>query len=173
MRKPSIFVLLCIFHGCQYMENKDNVELTDFTKELISLYLNDEQNTYAISRKNEIIVSSITDETCYYLSVFSNDPNEYKFCREDFIGQTIYLGYLVRVYGNENSAFFFLNKNKKRSKRCKPDYAEYDPLVWHICLNKDYSLRERETVKVAPDNDITVIRSLVDRHFPANKSHAL
>lgn len=173
MRKPLIYVLFCIFSSCQYMENKDNVELTDFTKDLVSLYLNDEQNVEARNNEDDIILVSISDSATYELSVFSNNPKEFDYCRDDYLGQTIYLGHSITVYGDTNSEFFLLNKKGEGSKRCEPSYEEYDPLVWYICFDKDYTLCEKKTCKVSPYDDITVIRSLVDRHFPAKKSQAL
>ena len=73
------------------------------------------------------------------------------------------------VYGDTNSEFFLLNKKGEGSKRCEPSYEEYDPLVWDICFDKDYTLCEKKTCKVSPYDDITVIRSLVERHFPAHR----
>lgn len=103
------------FVSCQAKKGNNNVILTDFTKDLISLYINDAVNINVKNRKDEIIVTVAADTLYYYLSVFANNRKEYKFCREDFIGQTLYLGQLIRVFGDENSMFYSVKEKIKKT----------------------------------------------------------
>ena len=100
MKKHIILFVACIFISCS--SNKESVTLTDFTKELVSMYINDIDNSDVKNIDDEIIIISTTDTLYYYLYIFSNSSKSYKFCREDFIGQTSYLDHLIRVYGDEN-----------------------------------------------------------------------
>ena len=124
--------------SCQ-AKKENNVVLTDFTKELISMYINDVENLNAKNRKDEIIIISVADTSYYYLSIFATNSKEYKFCREDFVGQTLYAGHLIRVFGNENAIFYSVTNKIKTQKRCNDNFTEYDPSVWQICFYKDLS----------------------------------
>lgn len=171
MRKILEIVLLCVLFACQSTTFDSNIELTEFTKELVSMYVNDEQNIDAINRNDEIIIVSFTDDTCYRLALFANNPQDYDYCREDYIGQTMYLGYAVRVFGDENTSFFRLIRRTRKQEPCSYNHdCFYDPDVWNICLYKDGSLCTRETEKVAPDEDISEIQTLVEKHFLSSKS---
>ena len=88
--------MVCCFMSCQAKKDNGNVVLTDFTKELISMYIDDPYNLNAKNRKDEIIMASVTDTSYYYLSVFFNNSKEYKYCSNDFVGQTYYLGHLIK-----------------------------------------------------------------------------
>lgn len=166
----SIIFLICGLISCQAKRDNSNVELTDFTKDLITLYINDAVNINAKNRNDEIIVTAFADTSYYHLSVFANNHKKYKFCREDFIGQTLYLGHLVRIFGDENSMFYSLNKKIKKQKRCKDNYAEYDPNVWQICFYKDKSFDKMRTYKGAPSEDISEIQVLAGKYFKISET---
>jgi hypothetical protein len=151
--------------SCQAKKENNNIVLTDFTKELIFLYINDVENLNAKNRKDEIIIISVTDTSYYYLSVFANNGREYKFCREDFVGQTLYSGYLIRVFGNESAIFYSVKEKIKGQKRCNNNFTEYDPNVWQICFYKDQSFCKLKTYKVTVDEDITEIQNLAEKYF--------
>jgi hypothetical protein len=153
------------FMSCQVKKENGNVVLSDFTKELISLYINDVENINAKNRKDEIIIIYVTDTSHYYLSVFANNSKEYKFCREDFVGQTLHLGHLIKVFGDTSSIFYSVNEKIKKRKRCNDNFTEYDPFVWYVCLYKDKSLCKTKTYKVNDYEDITVIQNLVEKYF--------
>lgn len=159
-----IFFTVWTFISCQ--EN-NSVELTDFTKELISMYINDSDNRVSKDGKDEIIVISYTDTLHYHLSIFANNRKSYKFCREDFVGQTLYLGHLIRVFGEENSVYYCIIEKNKRVTRCKEDKYPpiYDPLVWQFSLYKDLSFCKMKTYKVTADGDISAIQSLAEEYF--------
>lgn len=157
--------MICNFMSCQTKKGNNNIELTDFTKELISLYINDVENINAKNRKDEIIIISVDDTLYYYLSVFSNDSKSYNFCREDFVGQTSYLGHLIRVFGNENLNFYSVNEKIKKQKRCEDNFTEYDPSVWQVCFYKDLSFCKMKTYKVTVYEDIAAIQSLAEKYF--------
>jgi len=166
------FILLFTVYTFISCQEKNNVELTDFTKELISMYINDSDNRVAKDRKDEIIIVSYTDTLRYHLSVFANDRRSYKFCREDFVDETFYLGHLIRVFGEENSVFYSINEKNKRVKRCKEDKFPpfYDPLVWEFNLYKDYSFCKMKTYKVTADGDISAIQSLAEKYFKISET---
>lgn len=166
------FILLFTVYTFISCQEKNNVELTDFTKELISMYINDSDNRVAKDRKDEIIIVSYTDTLRYHLSVFANDRRSYKFCREDFVDETFYLGHLIRVFGEENSVFYSINEKNKRVKRCKEDKFPpfYDPLVWEFSLYKDYSFCKMKTYKVTADGHISAIQSLAEKYFKISET---
>ncbi len=61
--------MVCSFISCQAKKENSNVVLTDFTKELVSMYINDIENLMQKKQKDEIIIISVTDTLHYYLSV--------------------------------------------------------------------------------------------------------
>lgn len=167
-RMVNIIFLICCFMSCQ--AKKENVSLTGFTKELISMYINDLDNLEAKNRNDEIIIISIADTLHYYLSVFSNDSKSYTFCREDFIGQTVYLGHLVRIFGDESSMFYSVNEKIEKQERCKDNYTEYDPNVWQICFYKDKSFNKMRTYKTTLSEDISNIQNLAEKYFTVSQT---
>ena len=166
----NIMLITCCFVSCQTKKGDNNVILTDFTKDLISLYINDALNIDAKNRKDEIIVTAVADTSYYYLYVFANNRKEYKFCREDFIGQTQYLEYLVRIFGDESSMFYSVNEKVKKQERCEDNYTEYDPNVWQICFYKDRSFNKMRTYKTRQNEDISAIQNLVEKYFKVSKT---
>lgn len=163
-------LIACSFVSCQAKKGDNNVILTDFTKDLISLYINDAVNINLKNRKNEIIVTACADTSYYYLSVFANNRKEYKFSREDFIGQTVYLGYLVRIFGDENSMFYSVSNKIKKQKYCKDNHTEYDPNIWYISFHKDKTFCKMKTYKGAPSEDITEIQNLAEKYFEVSQT---
>ncbi|GHU86378.1 hypothetical protein FACS1894153_3340 [Bacteroidia bacterium] len=148
----------------------NNVVLTDFTKDFISMYVNEVVNLNAKNKENEIIIVSFADTSYYYLSVFANNSEEYNFCRDDFIGQTLYLGHTIRIFCEEIPIFYSVKEKIKRQKRCDDDFTEYDPTVWRVCLYKDLSFCKKKTYKVTDYEDISTIQSLVEKHFSVSNT---
>lgn len=166
----NIMLIACCLVSCQAKKGDDNVILTDFTKDLISLYINDAVNINVKNRKDEIIVTVAADTSYYYLSVFANNRKEYKFCREDFIGKTAYLGHLIRIFGDESSMFYSVKEKIKKQKRCKDNYTIYDPNVWQICFYKDKSFSKMRTYKTTQNEDISDIQYLAERYFKVSQT---
>lgn len=168
----NLILTICCFISCQEKKANSNVVLTDFTKELISLYINDVENLKAKDRKDEIIIISVTDTSYYNLSVFANNSIEYKYCSDDFVGQTLYSGHLIRVFGDTSSIFYFVNEKTKLQKKCNDYYKlmEYDPNVWQVCFYKDKSFCKMYTYKMSPWEDISIIQSLVEKYFEVPNS---
>ncbi len=164
-------ILLYSLFACQSPEDINNIELTEFSKELVSMYVNNEQNIGARNRKDEIIIVSTTSDTCCYLSVFANNSSEYNYCRTDFLGQTMYLGHTVRVFGNEHEAFFSIKRNLKKQEPCFPSYDCYDPNVWFICFKKNGSLYTEIAYQYDElERDLSNLQALVRRHFPSTQT---
>lgn len=166
----NIMLVACCLISCQAKKGDNNVTLTDFTKDLISLYINDAVNINTKNRKDEIIVIAVADTSYYYLSVFANNCKEYKFCREDFIGKTVFLGHLVRMFGDESSMFYSVNEKIKKQERCKDNYIEYDPNIWQIVFYKDKSFNKMRTYKTIQNKDISDIQSLAEKHFTVSQT---
>ena len=76
-----ILLITCCFVSCE--SKKDNVILKDFTKELVSLYINDTINIKAKKRNDEMILLVGSDTSNYYLYLHSNNNKVHKICRED------------------------------------------------------------------------------------------
>jgi len=147
---------------------KSNIVLSDFTKEFISLYMNELDDYYRRVRdeKVEIIISTYTDTSNYYLEIFFNDLKMYKCWRDDFVGKTSYLWKRVMVYGDMESVFYTVKKELKPQKPCrKVEYLEYDPPTWTIALNKDLSFCKMRTYKTRIDDDISSIQNLAAKYF--------
>lgn len=166
MKKLLFFALVIILFACQSPKDKDNVELTNFTRELISLYINDTENGYFMETADEIIVISDTDLSFYQLWVFANISEEYVYCDDSFLGQTKYMGYTVKVHGEENPMIYDVKKKLKGKKRCVPKYIEYDPPVWQICIyKKDNTLCEKKTEKCRYGKDVSDIKKIVEKYW--------
>lgn len=166
MKKIKIIVTMLIICGtmsCKDYKN-NNIQLPDFTQEIISTYINDTNNLSAKNRKDEIILISTTDTQDYCLSIFANDPQAYKYCRNDFVGQILYLGHKIRIFGDQTSIFYSVQELKPQ-KPCNNEFIEYDPNVWQICLNKDLSFNKMRSFKVNPNENISIIKNIVEKHF--------
>lgn len=168
MKASRIFSIVFVIFGfmsCQTKEKNENIILTDFTKELISLYLNDDENLDAKNRVDEIIIRTYADTLSYYLNIHSNNSKSYDYCSDDFLGDTVYLGHIVRVFGDENLIFYSVKEKVKTQTKCNDYFIEYDPNVWCICLYKDLSFCKMRTYKITADADIFLIQDLVGKYF--------
>jgi len=160
-----IVLVACTLMSCQTRRN--NIELTDFTRELISLYVNHPDNhSFAKNRNKKITIVSFTDTSHYCLSIFF-DSNDNVFYTEDFVGQTSYLGFLVRVFGDYNSVFYSVKDKVKTQRRCERILINDSPNVWRICFHRDTSFCRMRTRKEIGNEDISAIEDLVKRHFRA------
>ena len=129
MRKIISFIFITWFISCS--GNRDIV-LTDFTKELISIYLNDSEHIQAQKRKDEIILISTTDSLYYTLLIFSNNSKSYKYETFDFVGRTIYMGHSIKAFGDKIPIFYSGNNFVKQKRQDIPNMKEYDPSVWQV-----------------------------------------
>ena len=165
--------IICSFTSCQTNNMNDmnnNVVLTDFTKELISMFINEPDNYYykrANDKKYEIIISTYTDSINYYLSINYHNSKPYEYCDNNLVGDTSYLEHRIKVYGDKESVFYSVEKNIKCQKPCKTPITmiEYNPPTWTICLNKDLSFNKMKTEKVTLIGDKSSLQSLVEKHF--------
>ena len=161
----TVIIVLCCFLSCQTNKENNTIVLTDFTKELIALYFDDIENLDAKNRKDEIIISTYTDKLNYYLCIHSNNPKSYEYCRDDFVGDTLYMGHLIRVFGEKKSIFYTVKGERKEKIKCSDDISEYDPNVWHICFYKDLSFCKMRTSKLILEDDISLIQDLAGKYF--------
>ncbi|WP_443757773.1 energy transducer TonB [Barnesiella intestinihominis] len=166
MRKIISFIFITWFISCS--ENRDIV-LTDFTKELISIYLNDSEHIQAPKRKDEIILISTTDSLYYTLSIFSNNSKSYKYETYYFVGRTIYMGHSIKAFGDKIPIFYSGNNFVKQKKQDIPNMKEYDPSVWQVSFYKDGSFCKMRTYKTTPSENIADIENLAKKYFKISR----
>ena len=169
-----IFVVFSIV-SCQ--QRQDNIVLTDFTKELISLYIDthiDEIEWYRQTDNGNnplIIIATHTDTLNYFLFV-RFDTHHFDTWRfscfifeENFLGKTSYRGFEVRVFGEKESVFYSGAKSIKPIKGGYSCVEGFVPPAWVFVLHNDLSFCKMRTSKVRADEDISDIQRLAERHF--------
>ena len=166
MRKIISFIFITWFISCS--GNRDIV-LTDFTKELISIYLNDSEHIQAQKRKDEIILISTTDSLYYTLLIFSNNSKSYKCETFDFVGRTIYMGHSIKAFGDKIPIFYSGNNFVKQKRQDIPNMKEYDPSVWQVSFYKDSSFCKMRTYKTTPSENIADIENLAKKYFKISR----
>ena len=166
MRKIISFIFITWFISCS--GNRDIV-LTDFTKELISIYLNDSEHIQAQKRKDEIILISTTDSLYYTLLIFSNNSKSYKYETFDFVGRTIYMGHSIKAFGDKIPIFYSGNNFVKQKRQDIPNMKEYDPSVWQVSFYKDSSFCKMRTYKTTPRENIADIENLAKKYFKISR----
>ena len=166
MRKIISFIFITWFISCS--GNRDIV-LTDFTKELISIYLNDSEHIQAQKRKDEIILISTTYSLYYTLLIFSNNSKSYKYETFDFVGRTIYMGHSIKAFGDKIPIFYSGNNFVKQKRQDIPNMKEYDPSVWQVSFYKDSSFCKMRTYKTTPSENIADIENLAKKYFKISR----
>ena len=166
MRKIISFIFITWFISCS--GNRDIV-LTDFTKELISIYLNDSEHIQAQKWKDEIILISTTDSLYYTLLIFSNNSKSYKYETFDFVGRTIYMGHSIKAFGDKIPIFYSGNNFVKQKRQDIPNMKEYDPSVWQVSFYKDSSFCKMRTYKTTPSENIADIENLAKKYFKISR----
>ena len=166
MRKIISFIFITWFISCS--GNRDIV-LTEFTKELISIYLNDSEHIQAQKRKDEIILISTTDSLYYTLLIFSNNSKSYKYETFDFVGRTIYMGHSIKAFGDKIPIFYSGNNFVKQKRQDIPNMKEYDPSVWQVSFYKDSSFCKMRTYKTTPSENIADIENLAKKYFKISR----
>lgn len=166
MRKIISFIFITWFISCS--GNRDIV-LTDFTKELISIYLNDSEHIQAQKRKDEIILISTTDSLYYTLLIFSNNSKSYKYETFDFVGRTIYMGHSIKAFGDKIPIFYSGNNFVKQKRQDIPNMKEYDPSVWQVSFYKDSSFCKMRTYKTTPSENIADIENFAKKYFKISR----
>ena len=166
MRKIISFIFITWFISCS--GNRDIV-LTDFTKEIISIYLNDSEHIQAQKRKDEIILISTTDSLYYTLLIFSNNSKSYKYETFDFVGRTIYMGHSIKAFGDKIPIFYSGNNFVKQKRQDIPNMKEYDPSVWQVSFYKDSSFCKMRTYKTTPSENIADIENLAKKYFKISR----
>lgn len=166
MRKIISFIFITWFISCS--GNRDIV-LTDFTKELISIYLNDSEHIQAQKRKDEIILISTTDSLYYTLLIFSNNSKSYKYETFDFVGRTIYMGHSIKAFGDKIPIFYSGNNFVKQKRQDIPNMKEYDPSVWQVSFYIDSSFCKMRTYKTTPSENIADIENLAKKYFKISR----
>ncbi len=141
----GLWLALCSFSP--YSEEKDNIELTEFTKALISFFINDStaweiQHGLVNPNKQDIVLDVLEDSTCYLLRIEARDKDfnweELCFdCTITIMGITTYEGYRVYHLGEKNLLFTNAVTPFKQIK-IKQDYPLiYDPYETFVPINKE------------------------------------
>ena len=166
-----IFVVFSIV-SCQ--QRQDNIVLTDFTKELISLYIDENIDEYLqeIGESPIIVIATYTDTLNHFLTVRFEAPyfDIWRwgcFATERyFVGRTTYRGFDIRVFGEKESVFHSGAKNIQRIENFGCEEVDgYLPPMWLIVFHKDLSFCKMRTIKGRADEDISDIQRLAERHF--------
>ena len=174
MKLIILFIIFVSFLSCK--KDVNNIELTAFTKEFISMYISDMEFSKDIAEADEIIIISHSDSCSYSLEIFYNNSKAYSYNQDDFVGQTKYDRFKIRLFGNETSFFFKVKERALRSievrggKKSISDIVLFDPLPWHFYLNRDTSFCEMRTYKVLLVNDISDIQKLSKKYFSISDS---
>ena len=170
MRTSKILcIVFVIFNlvSCQTANN--NIELTDFTRELIYLYINHPDNLARVNEGDNIILISTTSNEYYCLSVGFLPHSVCIFCQfrnESFVGQASYLGHSIKVFGNENPIFYTVTDEVRTQQKCEGDVHEIllGGNTWRFCLHYDMSFCKMRTRKDMTHN-ISAMQNLAKRHF--------
>lgn len=151
MKRILFFICFVCFFAIDVNSQKQDVVLSDFTKEFIDLFIS--SNGFEKNRYVTLWVDS--DSLYYYLTIESNEPNDERlvrslicdYCNDTILGTKL-LGYekyhkrevyAFNLYGDVNSIFVNPQKELKK-KKCKgtkeTDFILYDPYVWMFCVTK-------------------------------------
>ena len=157
-------LLLLALTSCQ--NRRGDIELTDFTKDLVNLYWNDEMKAHygKFNKPAEIIIMAYTDSSNFWMEIFWDDN---MFCYDDYLGKTRCSGHPVKVFGDEDSMFYTV-RTKAEHQKCTDAYLEFDPLVWSIVFNKDKSIDKIRTHSNYPNQDISGVLSLAEKYYPVS-----
>jgi len=176
MQNKALVILLSIAFGISlscgrntYADPINNVELKDFTRALISFYLQDSIVDQSIKYYNEITLINYPLDSISYLSLWANNSEQYKRdCYESYVGEgvvyrgkTTFSGYSIRVFGAEDPRFFTVLSPAPKQGRCVTNYYEYDPLELQVCINLDNTFCKDKSFFITKDKDISAIDSLV------------
>ena len=156
---------------CSTYKGNDNVNLSDFTQEVITLYLDDSLNIGPKNRNDDIILISSTDSSHFYLTLFSHENNHFCHSQDDYVGTCHYLGHKVKVFGQDSSMFYSL-KNRVLSKTKRYDSSficEYDPIVWCVSFYRDTSFDKMRTHKSTVEEEIFDIQTIAKKFYKISK----
>lgn len=160
----KLFALIIILlTSCE--KKVDNIELTAFTKEFISMYVSEIEITEYADKPSVIVMNIFVDSSRYNLNIFSYDGDQFNYCRDDYIGETRLNNTLVKVFGDSCPIFYNFKNKISQSIPCVDNMLEYDPLVWNLALNADSSFNKMRTYCIEPNGDISSVCDLVKKYF--------
>ena len=165
------FSLISCMRGW-YADRNENIELSEFSKECISLYLNDSIiNSFYTQSYDEITLRCYLYDTLMYFNIYQNRSEIYKhICYECFVGdlpylgRTSYSGKTVRVFGEENPMFLHVYGKARAQGKCRKEYWEFDPIEWFVVFNRDSSFCKAET-NLWEETDMTPVLELANNYF--------
>ena len=141
------------------------------------MYIDTHSNRFERSRQcwntdcinPEIIISTHTDTLNYYLSIHVNTFRRYECLRleDDFVGQTSYRGFRVRVFGEKESVFYSVERKIERRRRCPNNLLVfYSRPTWGLAFHKDLSFcKTRTWFEGIACFEIPAILRLLIKHF--------
>ena len=164
------FSLISCMQGW-YADRNENIELSAFSKECISLYLKDSIINSFSQSYDEITLRCYSYDTLMYFNIYQNQSEIYKhICYECFVGdlpylgRTSYSGKTVRVFGEENPMFLHVYGKARAQGKCRKEYWEFDPIEWFVVFNRDSSFCKAET-NLWEETDMTPVLELADKYF--------
>ena len=144
------FSLISCMRGW-YADRNENIELSEFSKECISLYLKDSIiNSFYAQSYDEITLCCYSYDTLMYFNIYQNKSEIYKhICYECFVGDIPYLG---------------RTSYSGKTVRVRKEYWEFDPIEWFVVFNRDSSFCKAET-NLWEETDMTPVLELADKYF--------
>ncbi len=108
MKQVILFVVVCTLSSCAKMT--PSAELTDFTKELITLFFQDKYTHGCDSDDYDIVIYSSKSSNTYYLSILLSEKDMYindaiKIMPGMVGGETVYGKYRTYYVGENNPMF--------------------------------------------------------------------
>ncbi len=133
----GLWLTLCTFTSCQ--KHKSTMELTDFTKEAISVFAS---KPAAWGNVEEIMLFVNSDSTHYYLTMVDRETDEsWDVAFSDSViimGQTTFQGHKIYQIGTESNLLFTSAVKPYKIITWKNDiFWEYDPYQLVIPIFKE------------------------------------
>ena len=157
-RSFILFFLLIIICSCHDTDHS-NVELTTFSEDVVSLFI--ESNKDAPIEESTCFYNVVFKDSVMSLATFIDSSHEY------FIGKTIVNGREVGLFGDDNSLFCRDMQKNNRIKKINYDYHFYDDRPsWTITISDDaISISGINYDKVR----LTKFRHICKTYYPSKK----
>jgi len=138
--KSILLIMLSLF-----CNTTSAIGLTEFTKQLIDLYI----RTNQIPNNGDMVVHIKTDTLYYRAFLYSIDP-DVPLSGDEYLGKVKYNDRFVYIFGQQNDIFYIGEKvvpsELKASKKYDDMIVLFDPIEWDIFIDKrDLKLNKQLT----------------------------
>ncbi len=152
INRIAIVLVAMIFMNCNL--NNKNIEVSNFVKKYIHLYINDDLNAY-LSPNNYIIKVIIEDnKRGYYIRIIGYEKALLTPSDSLYFGCYVFDKYDVLFYGNQYSEFAIgeckckdINKKLRFNKNEEVSNIDYDPVEFRISLLKNLEFDKMHSFK--------------------------